>query len=196
MTERDPATVSEHPGPEEIAAYLSGGLGREERESVEAHLARCRLCRRQVTAAQALLRSRPRPARWVLVAAAAALAIALIGPWSFRGGRGTAPSLDIERARPSEALAIPIVKPADGDTILPRDVVFTWRHVGGDVLYRLSITDERGLSIWTTDTPDTLVSLSPNVHLTPGARYFWYVDALGANAASRTTGTHAFLVAP
>jgi hypothetical protein len=132
----------------------------------------------------------------VLVAAAAAVAIALIGPWSFRGERGTAPSPDIERARPSEALAIPIVKPADGDTILPRDVVFTWRKVGGDVLYRLSITDERGLSIWTTDTPDTLVALSPNVRLTAGARYFWYVDALGPNAASRTTGTHVFLVAP
>ena len=98
MTENDPASASDHPGPEEIAAYLSDALEPDERAALEAHLSRCRACRRQVTSAQALLRSRPRPMRWVAVAAAAVLAIAMAGPWLRSATRMTA-SPDVERAR-------------------------------------------------------------------------------------------------
>lgn len=197
MTERDPAAVSEHPGPEEVAAYLSGGLGTEAREGMEAHLAQCRACRRQVTSAQALLRSRPRPMRWVVAAAAAAVAIALVGPWSLGGGRKTGPSEDIERARPAGTEAgIVAVRPADGDTVAATDVVFTWRARAQDLLYRLSVTDGRGQTVWTADTRDTSIVVPPNVRLIPGTRYYWYVDGGGATAASWTTGTRVLVVAP
>ena len=197
MTENDSASVSSHPRPEEIAAYLSHGLEADERARIEGHLSQCRVCRRQVTAAHALLRSRPRSLRWVTAAAAAAVAIALIGPWSPRGSRtGTSP--EVERARPTgrDAPAIAALSPTDGDTIPAANAVFLWRSRGRDVLYRLSVTDRRGQAVWTTDTPDTTAVLPPNVLLVPGTRYYWYVDAVGANAASWTTGTRVFMVAP
>jgi putative zinc finger protein len=197
VSENDSASASDHPGPENIAAYLSGGLGVDDRARLEAHLARCRACRRQVTSAHALLRSRPRPMRWVAAAAVAALAIALIGPWSFRGAnRPTSP--DIERAAPggTETPAIVALTPIDGDTISATTAVFAWRPHGRDVLYRLSVTDGQGRAVWTTDTADTSIALPPNVRLTSGTRYYWYVDAVGANAVSWTTGTRVFMVAP
>lgn len=197
MTENDPTSANEHPGPEQIAAYLSDALGPEERAVFETHLSRCRACRRQVTSAHALLRSRPRPMRWVAVAAAAVLAIAMAGPW-LRSATRTTASPDVERAGAvaSGNAAIVVLTPADGDTISPTTAVFSWRGRGSEVLYRLSLTDGRGQAIWTTDTPDTSAVLPPNVRLAAGTRYFWYVDALGANATSWTTGTRAFVVSP
>jgi hypothetical protein len=86
--------------------------------------------------------------------------------------------------------------PVDGDTITAPTAIFAWRGRGADVLYRLSLTDGRGQAVWTTDTRDTSTVLPPNVRLVPGTRYFWYVDAVGANAASWTTGTRVFVAAP
>lgn len=198
MTEHDPASTSDHPEPEEIAAYLSDALGPEERAALEAHLSGCRGCRRQVTSAHALLRSRPRPVRWVAAAAVAVLAIAMVGPWSFRGASRTTPSTDIERAAATsdQRPAIVALTPVDGDTISAHTAVFAWRGRGPNVLYRLSLTDSRGQAVWTTDTADTSTVVPPNVRLVPGTRYYWYVDAVGANAASWTTGTRVFVVAP
>ena len=186
-----------HPGPEEIAAYLSDGLSVEERDVINTHLSRCRVCRRQVTSAHAMLGSRPRPIRWI-AAAAAVLAIAMLGQWSFGSARRSFGSSDIERASglTSNETAIVALTPAEGDTIAATATVFAWRSRGPDLLYRLSLTDGRGQALWTTDTPDTSAVLPPNVRLIPGARYFWYVDALGVDAQSWTTGTRAFVVAP
>ena len=89
-----------------------------------------------------------------------------------------------------------VLAPADGDTISTAGASFAWRSPGPEVLYHLSLTNPSGRALWTTETRDTTATLPPNVLLEPGARYFWYVDALGANAASWTTGTHAFVAAP
>ena len=198
MTENEPERSNGHPGAEEIAAYLSNALGPDERAALEAHLSRCRACRRQVTSAQALLHTRPRPARWIAAAAVAAAAVALIGPWSFRNAIRSEASRDIERATPVATPdgGIIALAPADGDTIVASGARFTWRRRGADVLYRLTLTDSRAQAVWTTDTPDTSVVLPPEVRFARGAVYFWYVDALGANAASWTTGTRAFVVRP
>jgi hypothetical protein len=93
-------------------------------------------------------------------------------------------------------LAILALTPADGDTIRAANLQFAWRSRGRDVLYRFSLIDTRGRALWALDTRDTAVVPPPNVDLEPGARYFWIVDALGANAVSWTTGTRTFLVSP
>ena len=199
MTDTAPMSANDHPGPEEIAAYLSDALPPDERAVVEAHLARCRSCRRQVTSAHAVLRTRPGPTRWLVIAAAAVIAIVLIRPWTFREGATALQPSEIERARVGPLttdLAIVALAPADGDTIRGANPRFTWRSRGADVLYHLSLTDTRGRALWTIDTRDTTVVLPPNVRLEVGTRYFWLVDALGTNAVSWTTGTRAFVVSP
>jgi putative zinc finger protein len=198
VTENESERSNGHPGAEEIAAYLSSALGPDERAALEAHLSRCRACRRQVTSAQTLLHTRPRLARWIAAAAVAAAVIALIGPWSFRDAIRPTASREIERATPVATPdgGIIALAPAEGDTITASGARFTWRGRGADVLYRLTLTDSRARAVWTTDTPDTSIVLPPDVRFAPGAVYFWYVDALGANAASWTTGTRAFVVGP
>jgi hypothetical protein len=189
-------SADNHPGPEEVAAYLSNALPPDARAVVDAHLSRCRSCRRQVTSAQALLRTRPRSMRWLAIAAAAAIAIVLIRPWTRRDGATTPPS-EVQRARAGSLTTdatITAVTPADGDTIRDVSPRFTWRSRGPDVLYHLSLSDASGRALWTIDTRDTTVVLSPNVRLDVGTRYYWLVDALSASAVSWTTETRTFVV--
>ena len=149
-----------------------------------------------MTSAHALLRSRPRSLRWIGLVAAAALAVVLLRPWSFRDTRAGGP--EIERARPAVggAQAISALTPRDGDTVAAAGARFSWRGPRPELLYHLTLTDPGGRPVWATETRDTSVALPPNVHLDPGARYFWYVDALGTDAASWTTGTRVFVTAP
>lgn len=187
-----------HPASEQIAAYLSNALGTDERAAMESHLSRCRACRRQVTSAQALIRTRPRRTPWIIGVAAAVIAVAFLQPWGRTTNRGDGQAGDVERSRADTFTARGIVSltPADGDTVVATDARFAWRGRGPDVLYRLSVTDGRGQALWTTETSDTVVALPSTVILEPGRRYFWFVDALGSNAGSWTTGTRAFVAAP
>lgn len=191
---------TEHPTAEELAAYLSSGMAAADRAALESHLAGCRACRREVSSAHQLVRARPRPARWVMSATAAAvLAFALLRPWAPSVGRIGSPAEGVARDGRSDSAnvrGILPLAPTDGDTIAAAAVVFAWQAHRGDVLYRLSLTDGRGRAVFSIDTHDTTVTLPATVVLTPGNRYFWYVDALGADAASSTTGTRAFVVAP
>jgi len=128
---------------------------------------------------------------------AAALAFFLLRPWSFRDT--TVGGSDIERARPAAPAgdqAISALTPADGDTISAAGARFSWRGPRPELLYHLTLTDPGGRAVWATETRDTTAVLPPNVRLEPGARYFWFVDALGTDAASWTTGTRVFVVAP
>jgi len=58
--------------------------------------------------------------------------------------------------------------------------------------YLIRVTDERGAAVWSTETGDTSVILPAEIALLSGRQYYWYVDALGADGRSLTTGTHRF----
>jgi hypothetical protein len=187
--------VGEHPSSEELAAYLSNALTANERAKLEAHLAGCRQCRREVTSARQLLRSHglPTARRWVVPAAAAAvLAVVLFSSLrptrmetsSKRGAEDAAVSATMPKIR--------IVSPASGDTVNGGQVVFVWQRAGNELLYRLTLTDASGRTVWTRDTSDTTLTLPASISLGKRQNYFWLVDALGADGTAITTGTHRF----
>jgi hypothetical protein len=191
--------VSEHPNPEDIAAYLNGRLAPEAAAALEEHLLDCRECRQLVTSTRQLLRSqgRPRKLAWSLsIAAAAVLAIGLLA-------RAPAPAPDDAKtlrapdALSAEALPrIPIISPVDGGVVGEDSLVFRWRSQPDRPLYRLVIMETGGREVWSAETADTTLALPIQVSLERGHTYFWTVDALGADGRTRTTRTKQFSTAP
>lgn len=189
--------VSEHPASEEIAAYLSDALTASDRAQLEAHLADCRSCRHEVTAARRLLRvpaSRNR-LRWAVPAVAAAALAGIVVVSSSPDmpfGRGEL----VRGEQGTDAPMIQAMSPANGETVDRGAVVFVWRHQIGNPLYRLTLTDGSARVVWTIETSDTTLTLPGDVSLAPGRTYFWLVDALGADGRSLTTGNQRFSTAP
>ncbi len=185
--------VGEHVRPEEIAAYLDRTASPEERRAIERHLVVCAECRRDLQLA-AELGGEPRRTTWVKIgipiAAAAVLAIAVLGP------EGTERDSVLRGQRAEGTRTFGAVMPGDGAEVRADSLVFTWRSEGTGVHYLLTVTEESGDVLWTADTSDTTVALPNNVGVTPGQRYYWYVDALLEGAASSTTGVRAFVIRP
>ena len=192
--------MTQHPGTEEIAAYLSDGLTPLDRTRVEAHLAECRTCRQEVVSARRLLQSRSVRSRWSMMvpaAAAAVLALAILG----RGFLSRPVDRDIVRgagtaSEVESAPSIQVFSPADGSTLAGRAILFAWAGQPGRPLYRLTLTDGSGHALWIRDTADTTIALPASVSLPPTHRYFWYVDALDSDGQSLTTGTRTVSIRP
>jgi hypothetical protein len=200
MTTRDSTagTVNfEHPSAEDLAAYLSGSLRGFERRDLESHLSVCWLCRQEVIGGQRLLRSRPRGRLWltVPVAAAAITALLLLRPGP-PGRTGDEPLRAGGHIGQESGTRLVVVSPAEGDTVDTGDLSFTWRAHRGEPLYRLTIADRTGRTLWTGDTADTTLAPPASMQLDHGSRYLWYVDALDVEGRSATTGTRSFYAAP
>lgn len=189
-------TQEAHPGPDELSAWLDGSISVSDRARIEAHIARCDDCRRDVV--EVLRAVKPRADRRVWPAAAALAAAAVVAVLIFAPGED-------ERARRSEPLlrgpettlsdetpAPEVIHPADAATTDSRDVAFTWRASGGASSYRLTLTDEDGDVVWSASTADTVLALPADSALAPGGTYFWYVDALLLDGRSLTSGVHEF----
>jgi anti-sigma factor RsiW len=191
--------LGEHPSSEEVAAYLSDALSVADHATLEAHLAVCPQCRREVTSARRLIRSHRSPPvrRWIVPAAAAAvLAVVLLAPLRSSRVETTASRAAEDAAVSATMPRIRIVSPGSGDTVGGTRVVFVWQKAGNASLYRLTLTDASGSAVWAKDGPDTTFALPPNLPLAKGQNYFWFVDALGADGTALTTGTHRFTTAP
>ena len=188
---------SEHPSPEEMAAYLCDELHTADRERFEAHLAECRACRWESTSAQRLTRARPRDrGRNIVLAAAVVLAAVLLTRDIVGGGGGLreeAQRGSTERTRGVQT--IEIVSPADGGSVSSR-VVFAWRGQTGSNVYRLTLSTDDGRTLWTNETRDSTLTLPSTILLDRGRSYLWFVDAIGADARSTTTGVHRFSTTP
>jgi hypothetical protein len=179
-----------------VAAYLERRLDAEERAAVEAHLATCEDCRREVLEVSRLILKRRR-ARQVLpvagIAAAAVLAlvagVSLIGgpPETAASGAVRAPTL------PPPARALTAVEPPQDTTLsVGEGIRFLWRAADPGSTYRLTVLDEAGGPVWSTRTSDTVAFLPAEAGPEEIGGYFWFVDALASDGSTLTSGTRRF----
>jgi hypothetical protein len=158
----------------EIAAYLDSGLAPSERSRVEAHLADCDDCRREVVDVNRLMRARPSPRRWyVPVGAVAAAAVATFLLIS-RAGNDSLGSPDYR-----EPVITTTVAPV---AIAPRGVITTaerliWSSVPHADRYLVAVFDDTGRVLWEKQTTDTATLLPDSIRFEPGASYDWKVRA-------------------
>jgi len=191
-----------HPEPEDLAAYLEGGLSAAERARVEHHLASCGECRQEAVSAFRSMQDREPSSRagWLPLTLAAAAIVTLVigGSVLFQTGRNEAPApfrsgadgVDFEQVGEIE-----VVRPVEGRPVSDEDLVFVWRAESDDSFYRLTLTDGAGDVLWRTSTSDTTAAPESEVVLRPGETYFWIVDALAAGGRTATSGAHSFRVA-
>jgi hypothetical protein len=69
---------------------------------------------------------------------------------------------------------------------------FVWGAVPGVATYRLTVSGADGAPVWSGSLPDTALALPDSVTLLVDQRYFWVVDALLDDGATRSTGLHEF----
>lgn len=178
-----------------LAAFVDGRLGTADAAPVEAHLDECADCRRELIAVGRLLSTRSRRWSWsagVLLAAAAVLLLMVGRPDGQRDTDGSPIRGGGHPDLPTPAT----IAPADGATLPGGAMTFVWHGVSGSAVYRLTLTDERGDVVWTTESTDTSVALAPAVRLLGAHGYYWSVDVLLADGRSTTTGFHTFRVTP
>jgi hypothetical protein len=179
---------------EEVAASLDRALDTAQQARLDAHLADCPDCRREVTEVRRLLR-RPAWQRWSVmgpigVAAAAVLALVIVPSGPEDGEPARLRSGD--EAVPRFAVVAPL-----GDQPLPPDSLrFTWRSAGPNATYRLTVTEPDGDVVVRRETRDTTVVVIRSEGIVHGSQYFWYVDALLVDGASATTGVHQVSTVP
>jgi hypothetical protein len=174
----------------EIAAYLDRRLSGPERERAESHLAGCAECRDEVAQAHQLLRRARRPKVLFIagIAAAAAVAVLVIGPGLLRQSSITADSLIRGGAQAS-----PVVAYGPIGEVPMTSLRFVWAAEPGATTYRLTVAQVDGTPVWTRSGSDTAVTLPDSISLTAGNRYVWVADALLTSGGSRSTGLREFL---
>jgi hypothetical protein len=159
----------------DIAGFVDRSLSAVMRSRVEAHLAVCEECRREVLEVEQLSRSAPSPRRstlmpiGALVAAAAAILLVL---WPLR------PPLLSDREHR---------EPAVTTTVAPRAVEplgnvgaldsIRWSNVPGADRYSVTVFDARGTVLWQANAADTVIGVPSAVRLTPGDKFYWSVRA-------------------
>ena len=157
----------------EVAAYLDNGLAPSARSGVEAHLADCDVCRKEVVDVARLVRARPRP-RWYVPAGAVAAAVAALLLLIPRAGNDRPESPDYR-----EPVITTTVAPV---AIAPRGVItaaerFIWSSVPHADRYQVAVFDDTGRVLWETQTTDTATVLPDSIRFKPGASYDWKVKA-------------------
>lgn len=187
--------MGDHPSSEELAAYLSGGLTPEARDAFEKHIAECRPCRMETMSARRLLETgRAKTWQWIVPSAAAAvIAIAFFSTSTPQRGVEEPTRDPAGRASAGSTINLGIVSPADGASVASIPT-FTWRPHGTEALYRFSIVDAGGDSVWAVETRDTTVSLPSDLSLAPSREYLWSVDAVDSDGAIMTSGTRRFRI--
>ena len=189
-----PEPSGNHLESSEVAAYLDRALARADRGRVEAHLADCDACRREVIEVSRLRHTSASRRRWLFFAPAAAAAAILIIVFARPADTpGLGPVLRDGGEEPG--LTVSLVAPTDSATVEGGGAVaLTWRSAGSGVSYRVTLTDQRGDVVWSGAASDTTARLPGSVALPAGRSYFWFVDALLPDGRSLTSGVRHFTV--
>lgn len=178
-----------------IAAYLDGGLDAEEAHQVRLHLDACDECRAEIVDVQATLEHLSRRSRRripTLVAAAVAGLLLIGGPIILSSDQEPTLRGPDGAATLTNELIITTISPGAGEVVPFGELRLSWRSTNSGALYVVTLTDEGGDPLWTTETRDTLVSVPASVVLEPGGTVLWYVDALLADGRSATSGVQGF----
>ena len=192
-------TTAGHLASEEVAAYLDKALSEAECARVESHLADCDACREEIVSVSRLLEPVPRSKRRAFalstIAAAAVLAVfvgrtVIDSEFSAERLRGRDAPFAFEGVTRVRAVA-PIGRHSAGSGI-----VFVWRAASPGTVYRFTLTDDGGETIWAGSTNDTTLVDPGAAGMSKGRSYHWYVDAVQPDGSSATTGVTSFQVAP
>lgn len=183
---------------EQLAAFIDGRLGSEERARVESRLAadpeaRAEMIAASRLAAQAEERPPLRKTAWkslgFAAAAAAVLAVLVLPgdrPWTRTADLATERRSTIE-----DGGRITLLSPSETQPVSPGPVAFAWRSES-NASYRLTLADSSGSTIWTTSTAAAEATLPDSIRLSGASRYYWYVDAMLLDGSSITSGPRAF----
>lgn len=191
-----------HPGPGDVSAYLDHTLPEPARQRMQAHLADCEECRREMVELSRLVRTGPRPRlalRWAIGAGIAATLAILIGrmPEDSRTTPIGGPPGSVERRSSEETPSLRVWGPRAGAPIARDSLVLAWSPpAANDVQYRVTISGPDGRVLWTASIPDTILRVPPSIPLARGQSYYWYTDALLPDGRSLTTGVQEFRMAP
>lgn len=162
-----------------IAAVVDGTVDPERRSSALDHLASCAHCRSVVASVSravsdpevtAALPPSRRRRTWLTVpaAAAAGLLLLLLGP------SGDEPVSPLHRSVTSNPDQPSAVAPL-GEAFRP--AWLRWHSVPDADLYRVTLFDRNGRPLYEIELRDTAAALPDSIHLVPGHRYLWKVDA-------------------
>jgi hypothetical protein len=176
-----------------LAALAAGELQVGSRSDLMVHLSSCRSCRATVAslstaladpavAAAKTAADRPwgrRLTRLAVPAAAAVLLIAVLG----RQGDDARPSAkDVHLSEPSPHRApvtqvfsdpVPLSPRGVGD----RPVWLRWTAVAQADLYRVTLYQSDGQTLYQRELRDTATAVPDSIRLIPGSSYFWRVEA-------------------
>jgi hypothetical protein len=195
----EPARTDDHLSDSDIASYLDGAMSADERARAETHLSMCDECRLEtVTASEAIASApstKPRSTtawRWVGVTAAAGLLVVAASTLSRN-----AADTEIVRAEnpglPGNRATVIVVSPTDGGS-LARDQSLVWRSFGPDATYRLTIADESAQPLYSATVQDTSAAIPSSVPAERGKKFFWYVDAIGGDGLTASSGLKSFII--
>ena len=188
-------TVDAHLSVDDIAAMIERKLPASRRAAVEAHLAECAECRAEFVDASTIVNASTATSktwlRWVPLAAAA---VVVIGAMPLILSRGRATPGDTERSATPAPTSISIVTPASDSRAAADSVTFVWRAIPGVTTYNLFVADSVGALVFSTKTTDTAIAPGSKLRLSPGALYYWYVDALSSDGSSITSPHISFSV--
>ena len=188
-------SLSGHLDPGQVARMVDSTLAAAERPAVLGHLADCAECREEVRAVRALaasVRRRKRIGWGVPAAAAAALVLFTLNPFSGSSGPDPAPTL----RNGSAESGLTAMTPRDGSSVGDGEVVeFRWSGDESTGPYVLVVSTLEGETVF-TDATDSSFATMPIGRVTAGATYLWYVDGIARDTSRATTGVHRFTVRP